>query len=276
MSSPIAPISPGTSSYGLAWKQVVVLSVDGNVAQVRDQLSRTFWMSRNNLRSKSAPPQPGETWIVDRSYLNDWTFALIVNQPVPVDRPAPVYAVANATARDAIQSPDDGMVVFRVDRGYHEQYSATSSTWSTLPRTGLIKRWDPLTNLTIPGSTETVDPDTVVTFTLDAARRYELSYLTRFSQTTAGGTMTLSMRYVAGSGPLLPTSTQFLNYVVPANGANNAGLSAIKVLPGNLSGVYTVGVSFFAGSGGGNSTVYGGSSGEGRTLIFKDVGIPQL
>jgi hypothetical protein len=275
MSSPITPVTPGTSGYGLAWKQVVVLSVDGNVAQVRDQLSQTFWMSRTNLRAKGTPPQVGESWIVDRSYLNDWTFALIVNQPVPPARPPVVYAVADATARDAIQSPEDGMVVFRIDRAYHEQYSATSNTWFALPRTGLIRRWDPLSNLSMPGGTETVDPDTVVTQTFDAARRYEVSYTTRFSQTNTSGTLSLNMRYVAGTGPVLPTSTQFLNFVVSGNGANNAGLSATKVMPPGLSGVYTVGVSFFAGSGGGNTTVYGGSSGEGRTLIFKDVGIPQ-
>ena len=275
MSSPITPVHPGSSSYGLAWKQVVVLSVDGNVAQVRDQLSQTFWMSRNNLRSKSTPPQVGETWIVDRSYLNDWTFALIVNQPVPPARPPQVYVVADVAARNAIQSPDDGMVVYRLDRNYHEQYSAGSNLWTPLPRVGLIRRWDPLTNLTMPGGTETVDPDTVVTHTFDSARRYKVTYTTRFSQTNTSGTMSLNMRYVAGTGPILPTSTQFLNFVAQGNGGNNAALSAAKVLPANLSGTYTVGVSFFAGSGGGNSTVYGGSSGEGRTLIFEDIGVPQ-
>ena len=275
MSSPITPTLPGSSSYGLAWKQVTVLSVDGNVAQVRDQLSQTFWMDRTNLRAKGDPPQVGETWIVDRSYLNDWTFALIVNKPVPPARPPQVYVVANAVARDAIDHPDDQMVVYRIDRNYHEIYSVSTGTWSPLTRVGLIKRWDPTTNLSLPGASETVDPDTVVTWTLDGARRYKVTYSTRFSQTNAGGTMTISFRYVAGSGPLLPTSTQFMNYTAIANGGNNAALTAVKVLPGNLSGVYTIGVSFFAGSGGGASTVYGGASGEGRTLIFEDVGIPQ-
>jgi hypothetical protein len=273
MSSPMTPTIPGSSSYGLAWKAVTVLSVDGNLANVRDQLSATFWVSRVNLRYKGSPPEVGEQWIVDRSYGNDWTFAMIINRPIPLTRPSQVYVVANQAARDAIQSPDDGMVVYRIDRSYHEQYSATSSTWTALPRTGLIRRWDPTADLNISGGLETVDPDVSVTFTIDLTRRYKLSYTTRFSQTNAG-TMTFSFRYVAGTGPLLSTSTQWFSHTVPGNGANFAGLSAYKVLPPGLSGTYTVGVSLFSGSGAGASTLYG-SSGIGRTLILEDVGVSQ-
>lgn len=272
MSSPMTPTLPGSSSYGLAWKAVTVLSVDGNVANVRDQLSATFWVSRTNLRYKGAPPQVGEQWIVDRSYGNDWTFAMIINTPVPPARPSQIYTVANSAARDAIQLPDDGMVVYRLDRGYHEIYNANSSTWTTLPRVGLIKRWDPTGDVAMLGGTETVDPDTMVTFSADVSRRYKQSFTTRFSQTNAG-TLTVSFRYVAGNGPILPTSTQWFSHTVIGNAGNFAGLSAFKVTPAGLSGVYTVGVSFFSGSGAGNSTAYG-SGGIGRTLILEDVGVP--
>jgi len=275
MSSPITPVSPGTTSYGLAWKKVAVLSVDGHIAQVRDQLSQTFWMNRTNLRAKSDPPEVGEEWIVDRSLGNDWTFAMVLNKPIPKVRPSTVYTVLSATARNAIDTPDDGMVIFRMDLGYHEVYDADTSTWSALPHVGLIKRWDPTSDLSMSGGTETVDPSTMVTFTLDLTRRYKITYSTRFSQTNAGGTMSVAFRYVAGAGPITTTSTRFLNYVAIGNGANNAGLTTSKVMPAGLSGQYTIGVSFFSGSAGGNATAYGASNGEGRTLILEDIGVPQ-
>lgn len=274
MSSPITPVLPGSSSYGLAWKQVTVMSVDGNIAKVRDQLSATFDMDRTKLRAKGDPPEVGETWIVDRSYGNEWTFALIIGKPIPtppIPRPPQVYVVADATARDAIQSPDDGMVVYRLDRNYHEQYSATSNVWFALPRPGLIRRLEPTTNLNIPAGAETVDPDTMITFTPSSIRRYKLSYESRFSQTNAG-TMTVTFRYVAGNGPILTTSTSFLTYTVPGNGGNFAGFSTFKVLP-SLSGTYTVGVSLFSGSGAGASILYGAADSSGRSSILEDVNV---
>jgi hypothetical protein len=275
MSSPMTPTLPGSSGYGLAWKAVTVLSVDGNLANVRDQLSATFWVSRVNLRYKGSPPQVGEQWIVDRSYGNDWTFAMLINQPIPFARPPLMYVVANGAARDAILNPDNGMIIFRCDWYQHEGYDATSDTWIPLPRVGLIRRWDPLADLSLTGGTETVDPATVTTWNFNLARQYKLSYTTRFSQTNAGGTMGVAFRYVAGNGPLLPTSSRFLTFTVPGNGANNAGLTTFKALPPGLSGTYTVGVSLFSGSGGGNATAYGSASGEGRTAILEDMGVSQ-
>lgn len=273
MSSPITPVSPGTSSYGLAWKQVTILSVDGDIAYVRDQLSQSFWMSRTNLRAKGDAPQVGETWIVDRSYLNDWTFALIVNKPI---RPSQVYVVADSASRDAIVNPDDQMIVYRLDRGYHEIYDVDSETWSATPRTGLIKTLNPTGNLTMASdNTDTVDSGTVMTVSLRPERSYKITYSTRFTQTNAG-TMTVSFRYVAGSGPLLVTSAEFLTFTAAGNGSNDAGLSVTKILPSGLSGTYTVGVTLYTESGSGSTTVYGGAAGKGRSVILEDVGVSQM
>lgn len=273
MSSPISPVNSGTSSYGLAWKSVTVLSVDGNVAIVRDQLSQTFKMDRTNLRAKGDPPEIGETWIVDRSLANDWSFSMIVGKPIPLVRPSPVYAVANSTERDAIVAPFSGMTVFRRDLGYHEYYDLPTTSWLPTPRVGLIRRWDPTGDLTFT-TTEVVDTATMVTWTADPLRRYKLTYTTRFSQSGAG-TASFAIRYVAGAGPITTSSTVMLNFTVQGNGANNDGATFVKVAPPGLSGVYTIGVTMNSASGAGSSIAYGGSSGTGRTLIFEDVSLPQ-
>lgn len=274
MSSPITPVAPGTSSYGVAWKSVVIMSVDGNVAIVRDQLSMTFKMDRTNLRAKSNPPEVGEEWMVDRSYGNDWSFAMIMNKPIPLVRPGLVYSVADATERDAIPSPEHNLTVFRRDRAYNEVYDANTSTWFASPRVGLIKRVDPTTDFNFTASPEVVDTAVTVTFTLDSSRRYKLTYSTRFSQTNAG-TMAMTFRYAAGAS-LAITSTLLMTYTPRGNGGDNAAMTAVKILPAGLSGQYTVGVTAFAGSGAGASIAYGGSSGTGRAFIVEDVGVSVL
>jgi hypothetical protein len=73
------PIGPGSSSYGLAWKAVQVLSVDinTNTAVVVDQLTKSFTMPLSSWRSKGVPPAAGETWIVDQLY-GRWRWVCMV------------------------------------------------------------------------------------------------------------------------------------------------------------------------------------------------------
>lgn len=78
------PIGPGSSSYGLAWKAVQVVSVDisTNTAVVIDQLTKTFTMPLSAWRSKGVPPAPGETWIVDQLY-GKWRWVCLVSGGKP-------------------------------------------------------------------------------------------------------------------------------------------------------------------------------------------------
>jgi hypothetical protein len=121
------PVSAGTTAYGLAWKVVSVMSVDGNVAIVRDQLSQTFKIDRTNLRYKGIPPQVGESWFVDRSLGNDWAFAQLVGTPL---RPGPVYNVLTQADRDSIVRPEVNLTVYRDDTNTVEQWNGTA--WTVL------------------------------------------------------------------------------------------------------------------------------------------------
>jgi hypothetical protein len=73
------PIGPGSSSYGLAWKAVTVISVDPstNTAVVIDQLTKSFTMPLSAWRSKGLPPAQGEIWIVDQLY-GKWRWVCMV------------------------------------------------------------------------------------------------------------------------------------------------------------------------------------------------------
>lgn len=73
------PIGPGSSSYGLAWKAVTVISVDisTNTAIVVDQLTKRFTMPLSSWRSKGLPPAPNEIWIVDQLY-GKWRWVCMV------------------------------------------------------------------------------------------------------------------------------------------------------------------------------------------------------
>jgi hypothetical protein len=108
----------------LAWKSVSVLSVDGKVAIVRDQLSQTFKMDRTMMRAKAQPPMVGENWFVDRSYGNDWTFAMIINADITPLVPA-VIPVADLAGRNAIQNPIAGQMALRMDSNYVDTFDGT-------------------------------------------------------------------------------------------------------------------------------------------------------
>lgn len=78
------PIGPGSSSYGLAWKAVQVMSVDisTNTAVVVDQLTKSFTMPLSSMRSKGVPPARGEVWLVDQLY-GSWRWVCLVSGGKP-------------------------------------------------------------------------------------------------------------------------------------------------------------------------------------------------
>jgi hypothetical protein len=255
-----------------------VMSVQNDMATVRDQLNRQIDVRRDIARAKGGLPQVGEQWIISRDLLGDWTFAAIIglSTAIPPTAPDIVYEVASAAERDAIDPAFRylGMTVFRRDVGYHEIWDGSS--WSSAPRLGVIKHIDPTTDLPFSSGTTTVDTPCQITINKVAGREYKFCYVTRYSQTTAGGTLTVAFRYVAGNGPIATTSTLFGTTSGLANGANNAFISYQKYLPLSLAaGTYTIGVTLFTGSGGGSSIVYGGTSGEGRMFEAEDKGISQ-
>lgn len=60
--------------------RVQVLEVDSQgIAHVRDELGGYKTVTTAIQRAKGDPPQPGETWIIDRALGGQWTFAAIVN-----------------------------------------------------------------------------------------------------------------------------------------------------------------------------------------------------
>lgn len=74
------PTHPGSTSRGLAWKQVTVLSIDGNTAVVIDQLTKTFSIGIDKMPAKGVAPARGDIWLVHRMY-GAWTFGLCLNAP---------------------------------------------------------------------------------------------------------------------------------------------------------------------------------------------------
>lgn len=100
---------------GISYLGVTVLSVQDNVALVRDQMGRQFQVRRDFQRAKGAWPETGEQWIVDKPYGNEWSFAMLITpSQTPVARPA-VMAVADQAARDAILAPASGQMALRLD-----------------------------------------------------------------------------------------------------------------------------------------------------------------
>lgn len=97
---------------GLSVQAVAVLSVDGNTALVRSEhTGKQFPVARDVLRAHALPPMPGERWIIDLAYGNDWTFAAIIGGN-PVN---PVITVSNQAERLAITNPFQNLVVYQLD-----------------------------------------------------------------------------------------------------------------------------------------------------------------
>lgn len=83
MTQPVArPTIPGSSGIGPTYTRVVVLSVDGPIAYVRDQTGRQLTVRRDYMRAKGNAPLPGEVWLLDRYLGNQWTFAMCMGASV--------------------------------------------------------------------------------------------------------------------------------------------------------------------------------------------------
>lgn len=114
-----------TPIQGLSSMVVTVLSVQNNVALVRDQMTRQYQIRRDFQRAKGPWPEAGEQWIVDKSFGNEWTFAMIITPSLtPIARP-PVVPVANIAARNALSAPVAGQMALRADTNAMDYFDGT-------------------------------------------------------------------------------------------------------------------------------------------------------
>lgn len=111
---------------GLSYMVCQVISVEGNLALVRDQQGRQHQVRRDFQRAKGPWPGIGEQWIIDKGYGNQWTFALLIS-PSQTAPALPVISVANLEARNALVSPARGQMTMRLDTFDLDYYDG--NTW---------------------------------------------------------------------------------------------------------------------------------------------------
>lgn len=125
----------------------------------------------------------------------------------------------------------------------------------------------PSTNATF--TTHAVLPDDTVTFMAIASHRYKITYSTRHSNSVGTATtpaaVGVNLRWVAGAGPILTSSTLIREFAFPATGGNG-DFCGFKTITG-LSGLVTIGISASASTG--TSTFNGGT--DDRELLVEDV-----
>lgn len=110
---------------GIGYMVATVVSVQDNQAQVRDQTGRTLFVRRDFQRAKGPWPEVGEQWIIDKSFGNDWSFAMLITpSQTPIARP-PVMSVADLAGRNAITSPALGQMALRRDSNYVDFFDGT-------------------------------------------------------------------------------------------------------------------------------------------------------
>lgn len=122
-----APYQPST---GLSMLQASVLSVQGNLAVVQDQLGRQLQVRRDWMRAKGTDlPQPGEVWMITKEFGNVWSFGMLISPsktPIPPPPRPAVLAVASQAARDALTGVVAGQMVIRLDSGLTDVYNGSS------------------------------------------------------------------------------------------------------------------------------------------------------
>jgi hypothetical protein len=108
------PIGSGSTSYGLAWKAVTVMSVDlnTNTAVVVDQLTKSFTMPLSSWRGKGMSPAAGEVWILDQLY-GKWRWVCMVSGGHPGGElpPSPITASTVAALQNLYNASwDNGTI----------------------------------------------------------------------------------------------------------------------------------------------------------------------
>lgn len=203
---------------GIGSLGVIVLSVDGNTALVRDQTGRQFPVQRDVLRAHSPLPQPGEQWIIDRALgANTWSFMAIIGGDVQT----PMITVVDAAARLAIQSPYPNMAVYQLSSysawrwtglAWEERISpaqtALQAQVNALPK-GIIGITRRLTDVTATGTGWSLLDS--VTVQVTAGRTYEIKWSCNQAGSIAAGPPNGAVAIVSGAPFVIGTSAQIRN-----------------------------------------------------------------
>lgn len=142
------PYQPTT---GMSSMQARVLSVNGNLAAVQDQLGRQIQVRRDWMRAKGADmPQPGETWMITKEFGNTWSFGMLISASRTVPPTPPMLVMPNQAARDALANVAVGQMVFRTDSGLTDIYNGQS--WHGMSRLNFSSAAITMTSLAVPAS----------------------------------------------------------------------------------------------------------------------------
>lgn len=192
-------------TQGFSQMECTVLSVEGDTAKVRDQLTRQIDVRRDIMRANGTPPAVGERWIISRDLMNTWTFAARLGaRTAPL--PDMVFTVASFAERDAIESPWQGMTVYQ--RDFRITWVRDSGAWvpiqqpvNTIERVGTG-------DVTVTTASQDV-PGTLAGFTLvvPATIKIEAS----FDCTTTATTTGYSFGQVAVNGVVQSNQFVFLS-----------------------------------------------------------------
>lgn len=143
---------PYQPSTGLSYLQAKVLSVDGALAAVQDQLGRRMQVRRDWMRAKGTDlPQPGETWMIAKEFGNVWSFAMLLSASQSPPGPGPSMIVfPSRAARDAMANVKTGQLAFRTDSGLTDVYNGSS--WHGLSRLNVSSPQVTAGSLAVPAS----------------------------------------------------------------------------------------------------------------------------
>jgi hypothetical protein len=152
---------------GIAYMVATILSIDGNIALVRmDQAAgRTERVRIDYQRAKGDLPAVGEQWIVDKTYGNEWSFAMIISPsktPVPPTPPPALIRVASLAERNAIASPAQGQMALRTD-------NASQDIWDGVKWRGMKPLWFPQIRPTLLGWTTVQNTASGTVYTVASA-----------------------------------------------------------------------------------------------------------
>lgn len=268
---------------GLSTQAVAVLSVDGNTALVRSEhTGKQFPVARDVLRAHALPPMPGERWVIDMAYGNDWTFAAIIGGN-PVN---PVITVGNQAERLAITNPFINLAVYQLDTysiwywngtawverisplvtALQAQVAALQGQANSLPK-GLLKivRWP--TDITIVNTSSILMESLAVP--VAAGRSYEVLWHCNQAGSLAAGPPNGFSALVSAVNSVTASSPSIRNTGIRVYNATQEVVTLTATFDAVTTETRAFGVIGNSGSSSASITFYGA---QGRFLSVKDVG----
>lgn len=90
-------------AFGFEYLVVEVTDVTERYAEVLDQFERTLYVATDIRRGNGPKPRVGETWIIDQSIADVWTFAACLT---PVGDDVPLFIQPEAPTSQQIGGAD--------------------------------------------------------------------------------------------------------------------------------------------------------------------------